>query len=184
MTATAMAVLGAVHSDGEIEIGGHAATVTVFGLTINLDVVWATLFAAAVVLTLGFLMRARATDGVPGKLQLFWEVLVEQVQDLTDSAIGVAQGRRFVPLAVTIFIFLLVCNWMEVIPSGHNPEWLPPPTADVNLPAGHGADRDLHRAPQLVQGPRVPRATSTTTSRRTRCCCRSTSSRRSPSRSR
>ena len=61
-------------------------------------------------------------------------MLVEQVQDLTDSAIGVAQGRRFVPLAVTIFIFLLVCNWMEVIPSGHNPEWLPPPTADVNLP--------------------------------------------------
>jgi len=135
MSASAATVLGAVHADGEIEVGGHAATTTVFGLTINLDVVWATLFAAGIVLVLGFLMRARATDGVPGKLQLFWEVLVEQVQDLTDSAIGVAKGRRFVPLAVTIFIFLLVCNWMEIIPSGHNPEWLPPPTADVNLPA-------------------------------------------------
>jgi F-type H+-transporting ATPase subunit a len=133
--ATAAAALGAVHSDGEIEIGEHAKTVTVFGLTINLDVVWATLLAAGIVLVLGFLMRARATDGVPGKLQLFWEVLVEQIQELTDSAIGVARGRRFVPLAVTIFLFLLVCNWLEIVPSGHNPEWLPPPTADVNLPA-------------------------------------------------
>jgi len=135
MTATAATLLAAVHADGEIEVGGHASTITVLGLTINLDIVWATLFAAAIVLWLGFALRARATDGVPGKLQLFWEVLVEQVQDLTDSALGVAKGRRFVPLAVTIFIFLLVCNWMEILPSGHNPEWLPAPTSDVNLPA-------------------------------------------------
>jgi F-type H+-transporting ATPase subunit a len=135
MSATAMAVVGAVHSEGEIEIGGHASTVTVFGLTINLDIVWATLVAAGFVLLLGFLMRRRATDGVPGKLQLFWEVLVEQVQELADSAIGAPRSRRFVPLAVTIFLFLLVCNWFEIIPSGHNPEWFPAPTADVNLPA-------------------------------------------------
>ena len=132
---TAAAVLAGVRADGEIEVGGHASTVTVLGLTINLDIVWATLFAAAIVLLLGYAVRARATDGVPGKLQLVWEVLVEQVQDLTDSALGVAKGRRFVPLAVTIFVFLLVCNWMEIIPSGHNPEWLPAPTSDVNLPA-------------------------------------------------
>ncbi len=126
-------ILAAVHADAEIEVGGHAVTTQVFGLDVNLDIVWVTLFAAGFVLALGFLMRARATDGVPGKLQLFWEVLVEQVQELTDSAIG-PQGRRFVPLAVTIFLFILTCNWLEVIPSGHNPEWFPAPTADVNLP--------------------------------------------------
>ncbi len=126
-------ILAAVHADTEIEVGGHAVTTKIFGLEVNLDIVWVTLFAAGVVLALGLLMRRKATDGVPGKLQLFWEVLVEQVQDLTDSALGPA-GRRFVPLAVTIFIFLLTCNWIEVIPSGHNPEWFPAPTADVNLP--------------------------------------------------
>ncbi len=126
-------ILAAVHADTEIEVGGHAVTTKIFGLDVNLDIVWVTLFAAGLVLALGLFMRARATDGVPGKLQLFWEVLVEQVQDLTDSALGPA-GRRFVPLAVTIFIFLLTCNWIEVIPSGHNPEWFPAPTADVNLP--------------------------------------------------
>jgi F-type H+-transporting ATPase subunit a len=127
-------ILASAHADGQIEVGGHAATTTIFGMTINLDIVWATLVAAGIVLFLGFRLRAKATDGVPGKLQLFWEVLVEQVQDLTDSAIG-PKGRQFVPLATTIFLFLLVCNWIEVIPSGHNPEWFPAPTADVNLPA-------------------------------------------------
>ena len=116
-----------------IQIGDHAATAQLFGMTISLDIVWSTLFAAAVVLVTGFMMRSRVTSGVPGKLQLFWETLVEQVCELTDSAIG-PKGRKYVPLAVTIFFFLLVCNWMEIIPSGHNPERLPPPTADINLP--------------------------------------------------
>jgi F-type H+-transporting ATPase subunit a len=117
-----------------IEVGDHAATAHIFGLTINLDVVWTTVAAAAIVLALGFVMRSKATSGVPGKLQLFWETLVEQVYDLTDSAIG-PKGRKYVPLAVSIFLFLLVCNWIEIIPSGHNPEWFPAPTSDVNLPA-------------------------------------------------
>jgi F-type H+-transporting ATPase subunit a len=122
-----------VLASGEIEVGGHAATVTVFGLTVDLDIVWATLVAAAVVLTLGFVMRARATSGMPGKLQLAWETIVTQVGDIAASAIG-PQYRRFVPLAVTLFVFILTCNWLEIIPSGHSPEWFPAPTADVNLP--------------------------------------------------
>jgi F-type H+-transporting ATPase subunit a len=122
-----------IASGTTIEIGDHAATAHLFGMTISLDVVWSTLVAAAIVLTLGFVMKSKATSGVPGKLQLFWETLLEQVYDLTDSAIG-PKGRKYVPLAVTIFLFLLVCNWMEVIPSGHNPEWLPAPASDVNLP--------------------------------------------------
>lgn len=122
-----------IASDTTIQIGDHAASAQLFGMTISLDVVWSTLFAAGVVLVTGFMMRSRVTSGVPGKLQLFWETLVEQVCELTDSAIG-PKGRKYVPLAVTIFFFLLVCNWMEIIPSGHNPERLPPPTADINLP--------------------------------------------------
>ena len=122
-----------IASGATIQIGDHAASAHIFGMTVSLDVVWSTLFAAAIVLTLGFVARGRATAGVPGKLQLFWETLLEQVYELTDSAIG-PKGRKYVPLAVTIFLFLLVCNWMEVIPSGHNPEWLPAPASDVNLP--------------------------------------------------
>ncbi|HEY1651474.1 MAG TPA: F0F1 ATP synthase subunit A [Acidimicrobiales bacterium] len=120
-------------ASGNITIGAHRGVVHVPGLgTVDFDVVWTTLIAAAILLTLGFLMRRKATSGVPGKLQLFWEVLVEQVSDLAESAIG-SNGRKFVGLGITVFLFILICNWLAFIPSG-DPGILAPPTGDVNLP--------------------------------------------------
>jgi F-type H+-transporting ATPase subunit a len=117
----------------KITVGDHVVQGKFLGLTWDVDIIWATCVAAAIVLTLGFILQRNITPGVPGKMQLFWEVMVEQVEDLIDSAIG-EKGRKFVPLGVGIFIFIWTCNWMEIIPSGHNPDWLPTPTADVNLP--------------------------------------------------
>ena len=118
-----------------ISVGVHPE-VHVFGLTIDTDIVTSTLLAAAILMYLGFRMRSKVTDGVPGKLQLFWEVLVEQVNELADSAIG-PKGRRFVPIGVTLFLFILICNWIGFIPSALHPgssaEILPAPTGDVNL---------------------------------------------------
>jgi F-type H+-transporting ATPase subunit a len=66
-----------------------------------------------------------------------WEILLEQVNDLADSAIG-PKGRRFVPIAITLFLLILVANWIGFIPSAMHPgvsgEILPAPTSDVNLP--------------------------------------------------
>ena len=121
-----------VLASGNITIGEHHGVVHVAGLTIYLDVVWTTLIAAAIVLGLGLRMRAKATAGVPGKLQLFWETVVGQVSDLAESAIG-PEGLPFVGLGVTIGLFVLVCNWLAFIPTG-DPGYLAPPTGDVNLP--------------------------------------------------
>jgi F-type H+-transporting ATPase subunit a len=117
---------------GNITIGDHRGVIHVGGLTIDLDIVWTTAAAAVIVLILGFAMVRKVTSGVPGKLQLFWETITEQVADLADSAIG-SQGRRFVGLGVAVGVFILVCNWIAFIPSG-DPGWFPPPTSDVNLP--------------------------------------------------
>jgi F-type H+-transporting ATPase subunit a len=119
-------------ASGNITIGDHHGVVRVAGLTIYLDVVWTTLIAAGIVLGLGLLMRRKVTSGVPGKLQLFWEVVVEQVSDLAASAIG-PEGAQFVGLGVTVGLFILVCNWLAFVPSG-DPGFLAPPTGDVNLP--------------------------------------------------
>ena len=119
-------------ASGNITIAQHHGVVRVAGVTIYLDVVWTTLIAAGIVFGLGLLMRRKVTSGMPGKLQLFWEVLVEQVSDLASSAIG-PEGLPFVGLGVTIFFFLLICNWLAFIPSG-DPGFLAPPTGDVNLP--------------------------------------------------
>lgn len=119
-----------------IPVGVHPV-LHVLGLTIDYDIVLSTVLAAAIFLFLGFRMRARATSGVPGKLQLFWEILTEQVRELASSAIG-TEGERFVPLGVTLFLFILICNWIDFLPSEMHPgssgAIFPSPTGDVNLP--------------------------------------------------
>ncbi len=125
-----------LYAGKSIAVGVHPV-VHVFGLAVDVDIVTSTLVAMAIFLFLGFRMRAKITEGVPGKLQLFWEVLVEQVGDLAMSAIG-PKGRRFVPIGVTLFLFILISNWIGFIPSALQPgissEILPAPTGDVNLP--------------------------------------------------
>jgi F-type H+-transporting ATPase subunit a len=121
-----------VLASGNITIGDHHSVWHVAGLTIYGDVVWTTLLAAAIVMTLGLVMRAKVTSGVPGKLQLLWELLVEQISDLASSAIG-PEGLPFVGMGLTIGLFILVCNWLAFVPSG-DPGFIAPPTGDVNLP--------------------------------------------------
>jgi F-type H+-transporting ATPase subunit a len=122
-----------LYAAGKITVGDHPVSPTKIGpLTVNMDIVWASVLAALIVLALGFAVRRNATKGVPGKLQLAYETIVEQVRELADSSIG-TEGRRFVPLAIMLFLFILVCNWFEILPNtGTN--WLPTPTGDVNLP--------------------------------------------------
>jgi len=126
---------------GEIEVGHHPFA-HVFGLTIDIDIVASTLLAAGIVLGLFFTAakKAKKSDGVPGKLQLSFEILIEQIGELAESAIGKKHYKRFMPLSLTLFLFILVCNWLGALPAimvnidNATYELLPPPTSDVNLP--------------------------------------------------
>lgn len=116
---------------------GDQPTFKVFGLTFDTYVIVATLVAAAIVLLMGWRARRSATSGVPGKLQLFFEFLIDQVSELTSSVLG-EEGYKYVGIGVMLFFFILVCNWLEFIPStfqiGVTQDVLPAPTSDVNLP--------------------------------------------------
>ncbi len=115
-----------------IPVGDHV-TRKLFGLQFNLDTIWTTLVAAAIVLGMGFYLRSRATSGVPSKLQLFWEFVVGTVADQVENSLG-PKYRRVVPLGVTIFMLVLVADWLEILPGiYHNTDYSPAPTADVNL---------------------------------------------------
>lgn len=120
-----------------IHIGDHI-THKLFGLTLNVDTVISTLVAAVIFLVLGFWMRHKVTSGVPGKLQLMYEFVVQDlVGTLAESSIG-SQYKKYVPIGVTFFIFILICNWMSLLPTalqpGNSYDLLPPPTSDINLP--------------------------------------------------
>jgi len=116
----------------DITVGDHVQA-KLFGLTFDLDIIWATLIAGAVVMTLGLILRKKATSGVPGKFQLLWELAVGAVQKQVDDTIG-PRGAKVVPLALTLFVFIFTCNLFEVLSIGSPYDWLPAPTSDINLP--------------------------------------------------
>lgn len=59
----------------------------------------------------------RKMTKVPGKLQNFFELVIEALLGLVDS---ITQDRekseKFLPLVATIFLFIITCNWMGLIP--------------------------------------------------------------------
>jgi F-type H+-transporting ATPase subunit a len=114
-----------------IDVGTHE-TVKVFGLTWNWDTILTSVIAGAIVVGLGLYMRARAKAGAPSKLQLIFEMVVDAVNKQVEESMGIKVAPYVVPLAVTLFMFILISNWIGLIPSGH-PERLPAPTADINL---------------------------------------------------
>ena len=115
----------------QIQVGDHI-TRSLFGLKVDVDVVWSTVIAGLVILAAGVYLRAKATAGVPGKLQLAFETIVSGVQKQVESSMG-DSGRAIVPLAVALFLFILIANWLEMIPTGHNPQYLPAPSGDINF---------------------------------------------------
>jgi F-type H+-transporting ATPase subunit a len=115
-----------------ITVGDHP-TFKLFGLTFNRDTLESTAVAGAIVLILGVMVARGANARNPTKLQLVFEMLVDWVNKQVEESMGIAVAPFVVPFSVALFFFILVSNWLEVIPSGHHPEYLPAPTADVNL---------------------------------------------------
>lgn len=121
----------------KIEIGHHVQAEWL-GLTFNLDTIWATVVAGALVVVLGFVARRALTrttyDRVPTKVQLVWEGVVGQVNREVEANMGRLHPLA-VPMAVSLFFFILFANWLEILPTHINDHvhLLPPPTADTNL---------------------------------------------------
>jgi len=115
-----------------IEVGNHIQW-HVFGLTWNVDTILATLIAGAILITLGFLMRSRLSVRKPRGLQLFFETVTGAVEEQVEDTMGVRTAPFVIPLATTLFLFILIANWLAIIPTGHHPEYVPPPASDVNL---------------------------------------------------
>jgi F-type H+-transporting ATPase subunit a len=105
----------------------------VFGVTLNGDTITATLIAGAIILLLGFLIRRKASYRQPTKLQLAFETITEQVEKQVDDSMGIKTAPFVVPMAMALFLFILIANWLAIIPTGHHPEYAPPPASDVNL---------------------------------------------------
>jgi F-type H+-transporting ATPase subunit a len=123
--------------ESDIKIGEHVER-HFLGMTFNMDTIWTTLVAGTIVVLLGFWARSALTknpeDHVPTKIQLLWETIVKEVQTQVEDNLG--RVHPFVvPLAVALFFFILIANWLELVPSelNHKTHLLPAPTSDTNL---------------------------------------------------
>ncbi len=126
----------------EIHPGEHPEG-HLFGMTFNLDTIWVTVVAGLILIAMGFVARAQLTkdtsDHVPTKVQLVWETIVKEVTTQVEANLGKV-NPFVVPLAVALFFFILIANWIELIPTEFKTSsdaeaihLLPSPTADTNL---------------------------------------------------
>ncbi|WP_225728504.1 MULTISPECIES: F0F1 ATP synthase subunit A [unclassified Nocardia] len=122
-----------VRAGAKIEVGEHQTT-HLFGMDFNVDTILSTAVAAAVVLGIAFYLRARLTSGVPNGVQLFFETVTVQLRGQVESAVGLRIAPYVLPLAVTLFVFILLSNWLSVLPVQYGSgELIKPPATDVNF---------------------------------------------------
>ena len=97
---------------------------------------------AAIVLIAFALVLRRKLSLVPGKLQGFFELAVEELLSLMDSVLGDRHlSEKYLPIIGTIFLFILTSNWLglfpfgflEVAENGHVVPLLRAPAADLNF---------------------------------------------------
>lgn len=82
---------------------------------INYDTVFFSVLLAVVFFGLFWLVARRATSGVPGKAQNFVEMIVSIVDDqVRDTFHGTS--RLVAPLALTIFCWVWLFNFMDLVP--------------------------------------------------------------------
>ncbi|MDQ4021111.1 MAG: F0F1 ATP synthase subunit A [Actinomycetota bacterium] len=120
-----------VAAEGGVQVGEHIEW-HVLGLTINADTVISTVIAAVIVLGFGLYLAAKSTSKVPSGLQLTFETVTNQVERQVESNVGIRTAPFVVPLAIALFFFILISNWMAILPHAWE-AYVRPPTSDVNL---------------------------------------------------
>lgn len=78
------------------------------------------ILAGSVVSLIFWVMYRRRSD-IPGRLQAFGEILMEQVLSITQTMLGEKDGRKYAPFVATIFVYLLAMNYSVLIPLGKSP---------------------------------------------------------------
>lgn len=130
------------HHLQNLHLNLHNFTFTNNGFwTLNLDTMGVSIVLGVGFLALFYLVARRATAGVPGRWQNFVELIVDFVQGLVKESFH-GRSKLIAPLALTIFIWVFLMNFMDLIPVDLIPrimQWLglpyfrAVPTADPNL---------------------------------------------------
>lgn len=99
--------------------------------TLNYDSLVSSALAIAATLGVAFWLRSKLRSGEPGRVQAVFELGYDALRSLVRT--NVAEDALFIiPLALTLFLYILVANWIEFLPLGL-------------VPILHGANADLNQ---------------------------------------
>ena len=107
---------------------GVRETVQFAGLTFNWETLEMTWITMAIVLLIAFL-ATRSLKLVPSGWQNVVEMVVTALAEQSDTMLG-KRGQFLSPFIVTLFLFLLVSNWVGLVPT------MASPTNDLNTTLG------------------------------------------------
>jgi F-type H+-transporting ATPase subunit a len=100
-------------------------------IALNLEVIVMTWIVFFVLIVFGFL-TTRKRDLLPKPMQVLGELIIAQLYELTEDALGEEKSKTYAPLICALFMFLLLSNWIGIVPH------LEEPTKDLNTPLSLG----------------------------------------------
>lgn len=102
-----------------------------FKLVFNVETIIMTWIVMAALILFGFL-AVKKMDLLPNPFQVVAEFFVSTFMGLTEDALDKTMAKKYFPLICVLFMFLLLSNWLGIIPK------LSEPTKDLNTPLGLG----------------------------------------------
>ncbi len=111
----------------------HQLIIPAFGhnMVFNLETIFNTWAVMLILLAIG-IITTRKRRRLPHSFQVFGELLVGSLYDLTEDALDKERAEFYAPLTFALFLFLLLSNWIGIIPIFHEP------TKDLNTPLSLG----------------------------------------------
>lgn len=111
----------------------HQLIIPLFGhnIALNLEVIVMTWIVFFVLIVFGFFTTWKR-DLLPKPMQVLGELIISQLYELTEDALGQEKSKTYAPLICALFMFLLLSNWIGIVPH------LEEPTKDLNTPLSLG----------------------------------------------
>ena len=100
------------------EIGAHKVA-HLAGFSFNLDTLYMTWISMAIVIVIAIL-ATRNLKLVPQGWQNILEIIITSLLEQIDMAMG-PRGRKIAPLLITLFLFILISNWLGLVPDFTSP---------------------------------------------------------------
>ncbi|MCY4392489.1 MAG: F0F1 ATP synthase subunit A [Chloroflexi bacterium] len=116
VAALAWIVVGLLVARGpQPEIIVPAEVITKVGF-LNISNTMISAWAAMIILAVGAFLATRTMKLIPSGAQNFVESVIEFLMSQLEDIAGSKNARRFFPVIATFFIFILLANWMGLLP--------------------------------------------------------------------